>query len=409
MKIDNRFGVCASAHALMTVLSLSFPAGQAFAQADFYKGKTIRILRGGGPGGSGELQTRALMRTLEKHIPGHPNLLLVFVSGAAGRKAANMIYSSTPPDGLTIGSIGAGLVVGPILGLPGSQYDLDKFIYLGSTDSGDPYVFYTKADAGWDNLAKLQAASGVRFGAHAVGHPVYVTGRMTAYLLGLKEPKFVTGFTGPEIYIALERGELDAHATGAARFVIEKADWIEKKLIHLHATLTVPKGRYHPKFANLPELASFAKSDRERKLLDMFRAFQYPRWPYIFPPGTPKEPVRIIRDAMRKSFADPSLRWSSISRWATRPRRSAAKNWSRRSMNYRAIRRLSSSINRWPAAVRCPRADCFRFARPRASGLPSTPGAATSEARNPSLISAEFMWTDFVDLTACHTGRIAQH
>ncbi|MGH7827215.1 MAG: hypothetical protein ACREQ7_18820, partial [Candidatus Binatia bacterium] len=45
----------------------------------------------------------------------------------------------------------------------------------------------------------------------------------------------------------------------------------------------------------------------ERKLLDMFRAFQYPRWPFIFPPGTPKEPVRIIREAMRKSFADPEF------------------------------------------------------------------------------------------------------
>ncbi len=186
------------------------------------------------------------MRMLEKHIPGHPNLLLVFVPGAAGRKAANMIYSSTPPDGLTIGSIGAGLVVGPILGLPGSQYDLDKFIYLGSTDSGDPYVFYTRGEAGWNSVAKLQGASGIRFGAHAVGHPVYVTGRMVAYLLGLKEPKFVTGFTGPEIYIALERRELDAHATGAARFVIEKPEYIEKKLVHLHATLTVPKGRHHP-------------------------------------------------------------------------------------------------------------------------------------------------------------------
>ena len=308
MKIDNRIGVRALARSLLIVLFLCIPAGQAFSQADFYKGKTIRILRGGGPGGSGEFQTRALMRVLEKHIPGHPNLLLVFVSGAAGRKAANMIYSSTPPDGLTIGSIGAGLVVGPILGLPGSQYDLDKFIYLGSTDSGDPYVFYTKADAGWDNLAKLQAASGIRFGAHAVGHPVYVTGRMVAYLLGLKDPKFVTGFTGPEIYIAMERGELDAHATGAARFVIEKPEWIDKKLIHLHATLTVPKGRHHPKFANLPEFGSFAKSDRERKLLDMFRAFQYPRWPFIFPPGTPQEPVRIIREAIRKSFADPEFR-----------------------------------------------------------------------------------------------------
>jgi tripartite-type tricarboxylate transporter receptor subunit TctC len=57
----------------------------------------------------------------------------------------------------------------------------------------------------------------------------------------------------------------------------------------------------------VPEFESFAKSDKERKLLDMFRAFQYPRWPYIFPPGTPKEPVQIIREAMRKAFADPEF------------------------------------------------------------------------------------------------------
>ncbi|MBF8300793.1 MAG: hypothetical protein HW394_1163, partial [Acidobacteria bacterium] len=44
-----------------------------------------------------------------------------------------------------------------------------------------------------------------------------------------------------------------------------------------------------------------------RKLLDMFRAFQYPRWPYIFPPGTPKDRVQIVRDAMAKAFADPEF------------------------------------------------------------------------------------------------------
>jgi tripartite-type tricarboxylate transporter receptor subunit TctC len=307
MKLDERYVLLGLVRVLLIALLLCVPAGDALAQAEFYKGKTIKIIRGGGPGGSGELQTRALMRILEKHIPGRPSLLLEFVPGAAGRKAANMIFSSTRPDGLTIGSIGAGLVVGPILGLPGTQYDLDKFIYLGSTDTGDPYVFYTKGEKGWNTIAKLQAASGIRFGAHAVGHPVYVTARMMAYLIGLKDPTFVTGFTGPEIYIALERGELDAHATGAARFVIEQPEWIDKKLIHLHATLTVPKGRHHPKFAKLPELGSFAKSDNERKLLDMFRAFQYPRWPYIFPPGTPDEPVRIIRAAMRKAFADPEF------------------------------------------------------------------------------------------------------
>src|SRR5688500_10789466 len=55
------------------------PAGTAFSQADFYKGKTIKIIRGGGPGGSGEFQTRALMKFLEKYIPGKPSLQLEFI------------------------------------------------------------------------------------------------------------------------------------------------------------------------------------------------------------------------------------------------------------------------------------------------------------------------------------------
>ncbi|HEV8342595.1 MAG TPA: hypothetical protein VGR30_09520 [Candidatus Binatia bacterium] len=307
MNTINRLAFYAFIHVILVGLVAILPAGKAFSQADFYKGKTIKIIRGGGPGGSGEFQTRALMKFLEKYIPGKPSLMMEYIEGAAGRKAANVIYSSTRPDGLTIGSIGAGLVVGPILSLPGTAYDLDKFIYLGSTDTGDPYIFYTKGDKGLDTLEKVRAATGLRFGAHAVGHPVYVTARFVAYLLNVKEPKFVTGFTGPEIYIALMRGELDAHATGAARFVIENPEWIEKKLVHFHTTLTVPKGRYHPSFAHLPELGSFAKSETERKLLDMFRAFQYPRWPYIFPPGTPKERVQVIREAMRKAFADPEF------------------------------------------------------------------------------------------------------
>src|SRR5262245_47760268 len=289
-EVTRNVGIKLALVGLLVILSV----GTARSQADFYKGKTIKIVRGGGPGGSGEFQTRALVKFLEKYIPGKPTITVDFIEGAAGRKAANVIYSSTRPDGLTIGSIGAGLVVGPILGLPGSSYDLDKFVYLGSTDSGDPYVFYTKADLGFDSIAKLRAASGLRFGAHAVGHPVYVAGRFIAYLLGLKEAKFVTGFTGPEIYIALQRGEIDAHATGAARFVIEQPEWIEKKLVHLQATYTVPKGRHHPKFANLPDFDSFAKSDTERKLLTCFVPFSIRAGPIFFLREHPKTAFRLF-------------------------------------------------------------------------------------------------------------------
>ncbi len=307
MKPLNSFISYTIAHATLVALFSVVPVDRALAQADFYNGKTITIMRGGGPGGSGEFQTRALLRVLGKHIPGRPSFTLQYVDGAAGRKAANAIYSSTRPDGLTIGSIGAGLVVGPILGLPGSAYDLDKLIYLGSTDSGDSYIFYTKGEMALDTLQKLRLASGLRFGAQSVGHPVYITARLFAYFLDLKDPKFVTGFTNPEIDVALKIGELDAHSRTAARMASGSRESIEKNLVHIHAAIAVPKDAHHPAFANLPELTSFAKAERERKLLDVFRNFQYPRWPYIFPPGTPKERVGIIREAMRKSFADPEF------------------------------------------------------------------------------------------------------
>ena len=56
-----------------------------------------------------------------------------------------------------------------------------------------------------------------------------------------------------------------------------------------------------------PELETFARNDRERQLISLFRAFLYPRWPYIVPPATPKEIVATLRGAMAKAFKDPEF------------------------------------------------------------------------------------------------------
>jgi hypothetical protein len=50
MKTRNRLALYASVHAILIGLSAVLPAGDAFSQADFYKGKTINVIRGGGPG-----------------------------------------------------------------------------------------------------------------------------------------------------------------------------------------------------------------------------------------------------------------------------------------------------------------------------------------------------------------------
>ncbi|MGH7852129.1 MAG: hypothetical protein ACREP3_01710, partial [Candidatus Binatia bacterium] len=98
---------------LVATLGLFVSAGSAVAQAPYYAGKTITIVRGGGAGGSGEFQSRALMPYLKKYIPGNPTITMEFMDGASGRKGANYMYTAKP-DGLKIGSAGA-MIPGPIL------------------------------------------------------------------------------------------------------------------------------------------------------------------------------------------------------------------------------------------------------------------------------------------------------
>jgi hypothetical protein len=198
-------------------------------------------------------------------------------------------------------------VTNAILDTGGVQYDIDKLIYLGSPVSVFHYVFLTRKEAGLNTLEKLRAATGVRIGAQEVGHDVYITGRLFAYLMTLKEPRFVTGYGGPEIDIALARGELDGRANALETLGLRNAEEMEKKLLDLHAIVEVPKGNRPDGFARLPEIESFAKSDREHKLLAMYRAFRLVGTPYVLAPGTPRQQVQILQDAMRKALRDPEF------------------------------------------------------------------------------------------------------
>lgn len=292
---------------IILLLTLSIAIDGALAQTPYFQGKTIKFIRGGEPGGSGDLQARALIPALRKHIPGNPIIIIENMPGAAGRKAVNHIYSTAKPDGLSIGVVGAGLVAGQILGLPGSQYDIDKLIYLGSTESGDPYVFVSRKESGFDSLEKLRAATGLRIGAQAVGHPVFVSGRMFGYLLGLKDPKMVVGYGGPEMDIALGNGELDLRANGADTVFQRSREGLRVSSLNFHATITLPKGRFIDGLPKAPDLDTFAKSDKERHMIELFRAFLYPRWPYIVPPATPKDIVATLRGAFAKAFKDPEF------------------------------------------------------------------------------------------------------
>ena len=292
-----------------TVLAalLVFSSDLAFSQASFYEGKTITLVATTAPGGTADLRVKAMVPFLKKYIPGNPALMIEYMDGGGGRKGANHIYHSVRPDGLTIGAVSGGIVGLGIMREQGVSYDVDKFIYLGTPEHENHYVIYTRSELGLDNLDKLKAKPAIRIGGQNIGHVSYVAGRLFAYFLDLKEPKFVVGFASPEMDIALVNKELDARANAAVSVLRRNPDWLDKGLMNFHAIMEIPKGDKHPRLGHLPEIESFAKSEREKKVLTVWRAFRGVGSPYILPPGTPKNRAEILEDAMRKTFKDPEF------------------------------------------------------------------------------------------------------
>lgn len=287
--------------------SVSLWVVQASAQTPYYQGKTITVVQGVGPGGTGDLRRKALFPYLRKYIPGNPTILSEYMPGGGDRKAGNFLYRNARPDGLTIGGVSAALVMNALLDTGGVQYDLDKFIYLGSPISTFHYMILTRKEAGLNSLDKLRGAAGLRFGAQEVGHDTYIVARLAAFLLSLKEPKFVTGYGGPEVDIALSRGEIDGRASAAETLLQRNTDWLDKGLVDLHLMLEVPKGHKLARFASMATLDDFAKSEREHRLLNLYRTFRMVGTPYLLPPGTPQPQVQILQEAMRQALKDPGF------------------------------------------------------------------------------------------------------
>jgi tripartite-type tricarboxylate transporter receptor subunit TctC len=302
MNTHRAFVGIAVSGALLVLAGLSPDRG--FTQAPFYQGKTITVIAGTAPGGIGDNRVKAMVPFLRKYIPGNPAIVLQYMDGGGGRQVGNHMYRNARPDGLTIGAFSSAVIGLNLLGESGVMYDVDKFFYLGSPQSTSHLVFYTRREAGLSNVEKLRAASGVKVGARPVGHSAYIAARVFAYFLGLKEPKFIPGYAAPELDVALLRGEVDARANTATSVWHRNPDWVEKGLMDFHAILEVPKGLKHARFGHLPEIESFAKSERERRLLALSRTLRLTGSPYVLPPGTAKDRVEIVQEAMRKTFND---------------------------------------------------------------------------------------------------------
>ena len=307
MHANRQFHGCLMIVAL-AVLNLLLITGGLDAQTPFYQGKTLTVINGNEPGGTADQRMRAVLPFFKKHIPGSPTVVAEYMPGGGGRKVANHIYSAARADGLTMAFPPGSFVTYAIFKEAGVNYDLNKLIFVGSPESATQYVFLTRKEAGLNSVEKLRAATGVRIGAQSVGHTIYIVGRLFAHVLRLKDPKFITGYSGPELDIVLTRGEIDARPNIPDTILKRSPEFIKKGTVDFHAMLEIPKGDKHPQFKHLPEISDIATTDQDRKVLTLFRSLRLVGSPFIVPPETPKDRVEILREAFRKTAADPEFR-----------------------------------------------------------------------------------------------------
>lgn len=277
----------------------ALPGKSNAAEQDFFKGKTIIFYVGYAPGGGYDTYSRLVARHLGRHIPGNPKLIVKNKPGAGSLRLANELYNSLPKDGTAIGSIGNSLHLAELVGRPNIKFTATKFNWLGRVTDGDT-VFVVRPATGVKSFSDLQRKQ-VIVGVPGAGSATTLMLTVINNLLGTKF-KFISGYKGSSgIRLAVERGEVD----GAQSIVwsVHKK-WVKQN--NLNVIYQVPTKRLSS-LKDVPSILEFAKTKKQKKLINFFASYVTVGRGAVAPPGLPKARVATLRAAFMGAMGDKAL------------------------------------------------------------------------------------------------------
>ncbi|MFQ5849670.1 MAG: Bug family tripartite tricarboxylate transporter substrate binding protein [Candidatus Binatia bacterium] len=298
----------------LLVAALVFLAAPAFGAsvADFYKGRTIRVVVGFGPGGATDTNARLFAKVLSKHIPGNPTILIQNKPGGGSMLAANTVYNVEPKDGTVIASFSSTQILRQAWGAPGVKFDAAKYQWLSSTFDTSA-MCAVRTDAGVKSFEDL-IASGKEvivssFGKGGLSHvpPVVFNA-----VFGTKL-KVITGYrSGAAQRLAVKNKEVHGFCTTLQTITGIEAGMFEGPAACCKVLIVAgSETEYHPFLKGVPAAEKLAeKLGKSKGDLAMLRAMNAPNrisLPQAFAPGVPKDRVQALRKAFDKAYKDPQL------------------------------------------------------------------------------------------------------
>jgi hypothetical protein len=306
----------------LVVLGLSDHA----AAQDFYAGKRLTIIVGLEAGGTVDTLARAFSVYLRKHIPGNPIVVVQNMPGAGGWTATNYLEERAAADGMTI-LYGPWDPLGQALADQGLRARYENFEFLGGT--GDIRVNYAKTDivaGGLKAPRDIVKADNVLVGALNNTDISGLLPHLTLQVLGVRN-KMIVGYRGGnDVFLAMQRGEVQFHSTSISTFRTRNANFIKSgQGIGIAYLVPVDRNGAYERSPDLTDVPAFPDLYKEihGKMPSgpdwdalNWMTNQTGEMTYVgfAPRGTPAVAVALLRKAFEAASNDPEYTKETISR-----------------------------------------------------------------------------------------------
>jgi tripartite-type tricarboxylate transporter receptor subunit TctC len=262
-------------------------------------GKNVTMIIGFGPGGGYDAWGRVVARHIGKNLPGTPNVVPQNMPGGGSFNAANHIYTIAPKDGTVLGIIARDAALGPITGVAGARFDPLKITWLG-TPTLETNICISMARAKVKTFKDLTENELIS-GNTGVGTGTYSYPKALNGIFGTKF-KLISGFpSSTDVFLAMERNEVDGICESLDSVIGKRPDWIATKKVNvLFYGGAKPTSDLH----GAPFIVDQARNPEDRQALEFLYAGQGIGRPFVAPPGLPADRLKMLRDAFSATMKD---------------------------------------------------------------------------------------------------------
>jgi tripartite-type tricarboxylate transporter receptor subunit TctC len=291
------FGAAASAALLAPFARRPAHAASTNA-AEFYRGKTVRILVGSPPGGGYDIYARLVAPSLAAKLGA---TVLVENKDGNGGLAALATLLARPTDGLTImnGSAEAA-IISQMLGRPGAIWDVTKLNWLAKMAAA-PKLWFVGASARYPSIADAKTARPLTWSATGPADDISDVEAIISYVLGLTS-KIVTGYRGSgDMSLAVIRNEVDSGLLSADSALPH----VENKEIKPLALFGARRWRHLPDVPTLSEAAALPAD--KTWIVDLRQQIGEAQRALVAAPDVPPDRVDYLRSVFAEVLTDPAL------------------------------------------------------------------------------------------------------